>query len=90
MLDYVYCCTSLYAGCGELPHPSNGNVMETGLTEGSNAVYTCDSDYQLVGERIRTCMSNGMWSGEEPTCLRMKNAFVMCNTLIQVKQEPLI
>ena len=56
--------------------------METGLTEGSNAVYTCNSGYKLSGKqerRIRTCMSNGNWSGQEPTCLRMNITFaVMC------------
>ena len=52
--------------------------METGLTEGSNAVYTCNSGYQRIGERIRTCMSNGMWSGRAPNCLRMMDAFILC------------
>ena len=54
-------------------------------TEGSNATYTCDGGYQLTGgNQTRTCMDTGMWSGEEPTCLRMKNAFLMC-THLQVK-----
>ena len=61
--------------------------METGLTEGSNAIYTCNSGYQLSGERIRTCMSNGNWSGQEPTCLRMNITFAMCTYVsIQVKK----
>ena len=66
--------------CNGLPNPDNGVVMETGLTDGSNAIYTCDRRYQLIGERIRTCMSNGNWSGEEPICLRMKItcAYVLC------------
>ena len=58
--------------CSELSNPANGAVIWTGLTTGSNAVYTCNTGYQLSGERIRTCMSNGMWSGQEPTCRRMK------------------
>ena len=68
----------IYAGCGALPHPGNGTVTWTGLTYGSVAVYNCDNGYQVSGDQTRTCMSNGTWSGEEPTCLRMKNAFLMC------------
>ena len=55
----------------------NGTVMMTGRTQGSNATYTCNDSYQLTGgNATRTCMDTGLWSGEEPTCLRMKNAFV--------------
>ena len=69
--------TLISAGlCDKLPNLGNGNIMVTGQTEGSNATYTCDDDYQLTGgNSTRTCMDTGMWSGEEPTCSRMKNAF---------------
>ena len=66
--------------CNELSDPENGNVnvtraVDTGVTEGSIAAHTCNIGYQLIGEdQTRTCMSNGKWSGEEPTCIRMKNA----------------
>ena len=62
--------------CNELSDPANGAVIWTGLSTSSNATYTCDSGYQLSGERIRTCISSGMWSGQEPTCLCMKNAHI--------------
>ena len=29
------------------------------------------------GNQTRTCINTGLWSGEEPTCLRMRNAFPM-------------
>ena len=92
MYDYCICIENipsinlwaviLSAGiCDELSL-RNGNaditrVVDTNITEGSNATYTCDPDYQLSEEQFRTCMSNGMWSGEEPTCIRMKNAFTV-------------
>ena len=58
--------------CEELFDPDNGTVMVTSLTKGSVANYTCNGNdtYQLTGSESRTCMDNGMWSGEEPTCLR--------------------
>ena len=59
--------------CSELSSPTNGQVTWTGLTSGSNATYTCDSGYNLIGDQIRTCLSTGMWSGQEPTCESMNN-----------------
>ena len=37
-------------------------------TVGSTATYRCNTGYNLVGNRQRTCRSNGQWSGEEPIC----------------------
>ena len=59
--------------CSELYSPVNGEVTWTGLTSGSTATYTCDSDYQLIGDQIRTCLNTGVWSGRKPTCTRMRN-----------------
>ena len=56
--------------CPVLP---NGQVSWTGLTSGSNATYTCHSRYLLIGDQIRTCLSTGMWSGQESSCESMKN-----------------
>ena len=74
--------------CRELPEPRNGDVIitrvvDTSITEGSNATYTCNVGYQLSEGQSRTCMSNGMWSGRKPTCIRMKNAFVVCTHKIR-------
>ena len=76
--------------CDELSDPENGNVnvtrpLDTGLTEGSIAAYTCNNGYQLIGgDQTRTCMNTGLWSGEEPTCLRMKNAFPIHTSVTNV------
>ena len=73
----------LSAGLCDGLNQENGDVnitraVDTGVTNGSIAAYTCNMGYQLIGEdQTRTCMSNGTWSGEEPTCIRMKNAFPM-------------
>ena len=34
-----------------------------------NVSFTCRSGFILVGSSQRTCLRNGTWSGEEPTCL---------------------
>ena len=54
-----------------LSSPANGRVAVTGLTSGSTATYTCNTGYQLTGLQTRTCLSNGIWSGQAPTCPRM-------------------
>ena len=59
--------------CSELFSPTNGKVTWTGLTNGSTATYTCGSGYQLIGVETRTCLSSGVWSGQEPICESMKN-----------------
>ena len=66
--------TSSLALCIELSNPDNGDVTWTGLTNGSTATYTCDSGYQLTGYHNRTCLNTGVWSGQEPICIRKKAA----------------
>ena len=71
MYDQVYYNVFNAAVCRELSSPTNGQVTWTGLTNGSTATYTCDSGYHLIGDPTRTCLSSGIWSGQEPTCESM-------------------
>ena len=48
--------------------PVNGRRIITGYTEGHTVTYTCNTGYRLSGVRTRTCQSNGLWSGNQPTC----------------------
>ena len=55
--------------CGKLNDPDNGTVTLTaGATSGQNAIYSCDTGYNLVGDSTRTCQATANWSGSEPTC----------------------
>lgn len=41
------------------------------LNIGDNVTYTCKKDNRLVvGNLIRLCQDNGLWSGKEPICKR--------------------
>ena len=51
-----------------LTAPDNGRVTWNGITNGSTATYTCDKGYELIGDRTRTCLNTGEWSGQEPNC----------------------
>ena len=63
--------------CGTLNDTTNGQVSHTaGTTFGQTATYSCDTGYDLVGNSIRTCQADGMWSGNEPTCISKSNLTV--------------
>ena len=58
--------------CGALSGPANGQVTHTaGTTVGQTATYSCNTDYNLLGDSTRTCQATGAWSGSAPTCHRM-------------------
>ena len=45
----------------------NGNV--TFNTEfNSQATYTCDTGFDLLGNNTRTCQADGSWTSTDPTC----------------------
>ncbi|XP_041439963.1 CUB and sushi domain-containing protein 2 isoform X1 [Xenopus laevis] len=55
--------------CGELPTPANGNKIGMLTQFGATAIFACNNGYTLVGSRVRECMANGLWSGQEVKCL---------------------
>ena len=58
--------------CPPLTPPTNGLISggEGEQPVGSTASYSCDEGYSLEGSQQRTCRSDGLWSGMEPTCER--------------------
>ncbi|XP_064397056.1 sushi, von Willebrand factor type A, EGF and pentraxin domain-containing protein 1-like isoform X3 [Halichondria panicea] len=54
--------------CGSLSNPTNGMVSLDSTLRGSEAAYSCQENYTLVGVALRVCMDNGEWSEEEPLC----------------------
>ena len=64
--------------CPLLPSPLNGMVMVVGNTLGSIAIYHCLEGHILTGTMVRTCELTGLWSGEEPSCLRMCVCLSVC------------
>ena len=43
--------------------------MTDGVT-GDTVTYTCDAGFELNGDAMRTCQSDGTWTGSAPTCDR--------------------
>ena len=49
-------------------HVRYESVDRTTIQPGDMVTYSCDIPYVLEGDIYRVCISNGSWSGEEPTC----------------------
>ena len=67
LIFIIISCTEIVT-CDKLRDPRNGDVDLTGITVGSKARYSCNRGFDLKGDQIRKCQSNGQWSGIEPVC----------------------
>ena len=56
--------------CGSLEPPANGGVEFSDTVLGSQANYSCNPLFRLVGSETRICMENREWSSDAPTCER--------------------
>ena len=60
--------------CDDLSAPANGEIMSCSSGrvgvgyEGDTCSFTCNTGYELTGSDIRTCQSDGSWSGTDATC----------------------
>ena len=75
-------CLVLLVSCPTLTDPSNG-VMNCSMGDDGVPSYedtcsfTCNTGYGLPGSEIRTCQSNGSWSGSDVTCGISEKYFIM-------------
>ncbi|XP_078348007.1 uncharacterized protein LOC144633094 [Oculina patagonica] len=60
----------IVVNCGPLNKPDHGDIIEqVALTFGKRIVFECnEKGYEMKGSRVRTCQSNGNWSGTPTTC----------------------
>ena len=54
--------------CPSLTAPTNGAISSNGSAYGSSASFSCSTGYQISGSLLRTCQSNGTWSGSQSIC----------------------
>ena len=57
--------------CGTPPTPSCGSTEYDETRYGSTAVYRCKRGYVMVGSAESTCLDDGAWSNDPPTCRGM-------------------
>ena len=67
----------LLVSCPSLSNPSNGMVDCSLEDDGvpsyeDTCSFTCNTGYEVTGSDIRTCQSDGSWSGSDTTCSRGK------------------
>ncbi|KAM4745424.1 sushi domain-containing protein 2 isoform 2-T2 [Anableps anableps] len=55
--------------CGWLPTPRNGKKNGTHYLQGKTLGFTCKEGYKLYRSTERTCLEEGMWTGEQPYCI---------------------
>ncbi|XP_033099149.1 sushi, von Willebrand factor type A, EGF and pentraxin domain-containing protein 1-like [Anneissia japonica] len=54
--------------CGDPGEPRNGNRNGDNFGYNGYILFSCDADYQLVGEKSIYCQENNKWSAERPSC----------------------
>ena len=67
-----FCMTSK-VDCQMPPALAHGWVKRYGHV----ATYTCQYGHGLVGVPQRTCLGNGSWFGEPPTCVQRKSPAIL-------------
>ena len=54
--------------CGQLATPTNGSATGLKTTYPHEITFHCDDGFNIFGSRVRKCLSNGIWSGNETYC----------------------
>ncbi|XP_066954773.1 P-selectin [Macrobrachium rosenbergii] len=62
--------TCTYVDCGRVPTLSRGEVIYVNESTylDSQLRYACSANYRIVGDHVRNCMRDGLWSGTTPKC----------------------
>lgn len=59
----------LFPDCGD-PAPENGYSNSTTGTIGEMVVVQCDLGYDVIGQNIISCASDGMWTSNTSCALK--------------------
>ena len=62
------CVLCLVVDCGHPGNIANGRKHGYEYTLEKSIRYSCVYGFVLNGSSLRTCQSNGTWSGNKPTC----------------------
>ncbi|XP_076346234.1 sushi, von Willebrand factor type A, EGF and pentraxin domain-containing protein 1-like isoform X1 [Tachypleus tridentatus] len=61
--------TCIRITCPQPVDPTNGQVYGDHHRYGDTVQYACDKGFRLEGMIERTCLPDGIWSGDKPQCL---------------------
>lgn len=65
-LSFQYTVTAIQ--CDRPQNPLNGRAIYDSVSYNSLISYECNYGYMLIGDSVRRCERNKMWTGAEPTC----------------------
>ncbi|MCA9532348.1 MAG: hypothetical protein KC593_01670 [Myxococcales bacterium] len=69
-----FCDEAVAGDCAPLTASSPLGVILSGVDAGDTAMYTCPEGERVDGDVVRTCQSNGTWTGSEPAgCVASTN-----------------
>lgn len=54
--------------CGSPDSMQNTTVTGRNFSIGGEIEYSCPVGHSLVGDAVRICQKNGVWSGHAPSC----------------------
>jgi len=63
-------CLFTAGRCIDVGTVKYGTRQGSGTSYGSSVSFSCNSGYGLVGSAQRLCEQNGIWSGQQPRCVR--------------------
>ncbi|KAM8866408.1 LOW QUALITY PROTEIN: sushi domain-containing protein 2 [Synchiropus picturatus] len=55
--------------CGWIPTPKNGKKNGTSYLQGDTLTFSCNNQFELYGSTQRTCLPDGVWSGQTTHCV---------------------
>ena len=54
--------------CGHLETPMNGSLSGNKTFYPNTVKFSCDEGFDLLGSQVRSCLSSGLWSGNQTSC----------------------
>ena len=63
--------------CPVLEAPENGRIISTSRNVGARVTYSCLPGFELQGVKQRTCLSNGEWAYEQPSCIGERTQYLL-------------
>ena len=80
------------AKCPALKNISRGYVNGSNVLVGDSVIYSCDLNYELIGNPVRTCLYNRSWSGAEPQCKAITCHFdaILMNGQVVLAEWPIV
>ncbi|XP_076439986.1 sushi, von Willebrand factor type A, EGF and pentraxin domain-containing protein 1-like isoform X2 [Babylonia areolata] len=64
--------------CPPVLAPDHGYIFSRSEEVGGRVEILCDDGYQLTGDPVITCLSDGSWNSPAPTCQLIRDVDTMC------------